>query len=548
MKSERAKHLNPMAWIPFITVVCLITTAVCGSVVGKPVYPLYAIASGSPDPSQADLELIARSFSLIQGNFRREDIKTIHRINPDFRNVNYVNSSYTQNAVQVPLVEGTYRSALIMFPVARLAAGIDKSDTKFKLESTPEHDHEQIALKGSTRAGRTSSDGRDARSTQSFVTWVLVGDEFMRIEDFDSASNTIKVTRAFDGTKAGKHKEGALVFSPAYLGSQNLTGAWPGGPGEHLRYGFDPGKPESGLWIASRAKEIMKEGYDGVWLDIMSASAFNLCDSLGRKVDPWNFGKGRYYTPDEYRRGQELKVSVIQETVFNDTGRYPVIVANNMASKNFDIGRGGLRKLLESTDIKPRPIEGYCIEGFAGGFFAKVSEGIVGGLEFHTGTTWLENVRMLMKCAQEKLAAYPMSGKAGSKTLLIEPLVEERVAFEDFAYASYLLAVEADFETPFGIPAFYQKDGKRYACLDPRYTWPIGDPVETRAPEDLEGYQIKGHVSYRRNFGNGIVLVNPTEQMDKPLQLERAYVDPRTGKTVRSLELGPHTGIILLAN
>lgn len=526
----------------------LIANAVGAAVTGKPVYPLYAIASGDPDPTPADLKVIANGFFLIQGNFSREDIRAIHEMNPGFKNVSYINSSYTQNAAQVPVVEGKYRRALIMFPVARLAGSIEASTTEFTLEKTPEHNHNEIALKGSTRKGKTSSGSSEPKSTLSYVTWILVGDELMRIEAFDSANNKIQVTRAFDGSKARKHKKGSLVFSPAYLGSQNLTGAWPGGPGLHLRYGFDPGKPESGLWIAGLAEEKMKLGYDGVWLDIMSASPFNLCDSLGRKVRAWNFGANRYYTPDEYRRGQELKVSVIQRTIQEETGDFPFIVANNMSSGNFDTGNGGLRKLLESTYMKPRPIDGYSIEGFAGGFFAKVDEGIVGGLEFHTGDVWKGNVRMLMKCAQQHLAAYPMSGKAGSKTLLIEPLGDERVAFEDFAYASYLMAVEADFDTPFGIPAFYQENGKRFAYLDPRYSWPIGAPAETVSPENLEDYRIGGHQSYLRKFENGIVLVNPTLDADESIKLDKAYVDPRTGKTVRSITMAPHSGTILLAN
>lgn len=526
---------------------CLLAGQLDAGAPAQPVYPLYAIASGNPDPSPDDLEVIARSFSLIQGDFSRDEMQAIHRINPGFRNVSYINSSYTQTAAQVPEVEGNFRNALIMFPVARLSRAIGAKDSVFQLEKTPEHDHDEIALKGSTRKGNTSSDGSGLRSTQSYVTWILIGDEFMRIEAFDNTTGTIRVARAFDGTAAAGHQQGALVFCPAYLGSQNLTGAWPGGPGEHLRYGFDPGKPASGLWIAGLAKGKMEEGYDGVWLDIMSASSFNLCDALGRKVRAWNFNTSGYYTPDEYREGQELKVSVIQKTIRDETGQYPFIVANNMTGNNFEAGEGGLRKLLESTKIKPRPIDGYCIEGFAGGFFAKVDEGIVGGLEFHTGKTWEDNVRMLMKCAQQHLAAYPMSGKAGSKTLLIEPLGDERVAFEDFAYASYLLAVEADFETPFGIPAFYQDGGRRFAYLDPRYTWPIGAPAETVAPEDLEKYQVDGHLSYLRKFENGIVLVNPTEEMDKPMRLRGVYLDPRTGEQVRSIRMAPHSGKILLS-
>lgn len=538
-------------WIQFLGFLFLTQVAVMGNSAetireGIPVYPLYAIASGSPEPTPEDLEVLARSFTLVHGSFSREHIEVLHKINPDFKAVRYINSSYTTDPSQIPLVENRYRDALIMFPAARLAQPIGPGDSEFLLEATPKSEYESIALKGSTRGGNVSSGDPNQPSTQSYVTWIRIGDEFMRIEAFDGSTRRIRVMRGFDGTQPRKHAKADLVFSPAYLGSQNLAGAFPGGPGSYLRYGFDPGKPESGQWIARLAKDRMEEGYDGIWLDIMSASAFNLADSFGRKVQPWNFKKNRIYTPDEYRLGQEVKVNVIQNTLLEALGKWPFLVANNMQGRNFEAGQGGLKRLLQATSTKPRPLDGYCIEGFVGGFFAIPEERVVSGLLYHTGEEWKVNVRLLMKCAQQRLSAYPMGGKAGSKSLLLEPLGEDRVAFEDYAYASHLLGVEADFATPLGVPVFYQKDGKRFAYLDARYTWPIGAPAETVPPEKLEEYRVKGYQTYRRRFENGIVLVNPTTEIDGPLTLERTFIDPRKGAQVRSVEMPPHSGKILL--
>lgn len=510
-----------------------------------PVYPLYAIASGNPDPTLEDLKVLANGFTLVQGGFSKEAIDTLHRINPDFRAVNYVNSSYTTNPEQVPLVEGEFRDALNMFPAAELADHIDVQDTEFKLKTASGNSYESIALKGSTLKGEVSSGDPDRPSTQFFVTWIQIGDEYMRIEEFDSRTNHIKVTRGFDGTQPQKHARGDIVFSPVYLGSQNLTGAYPGGPGDKLRYAFDPGKQESGKWIARLAEGIMKTGFDGIWLDIMSSSAFNLADSEGRKVQAWNFKNNRYYTPEEFRLGQEIKVNVIQRTIHEELGIWPVLVANNMQAKNFEMENGGLRKLLESTSIKPRPLDGYCIEGFAGGFFANMEERMVSGLEYHTGELWEENVKMLMKCAQQHLSAFPMASKAGSKSLLIEPWGKDRDEFELYAYSSYLLAVETDFATPLGIPVFYQKDGKRYAYLNPQYFWPIGAPKETVSPEHFEDYRKKGQELYLRHFENGIVMVNPTNE-DQTRTLNNTYADPRNGSMVKTITMPPHTGRILL--
>jgi uncharacterized sulfatase len=512
----------------------------------SPEYPLYAIASGDPDATDEDLQTLARRFSLVQGDFTKEEIGTLHDINPDFKALNYINSSYTTKPHHVPLVEGKFRRALTMFPAAELAGNIDEDDNKFLLKPAPENQNRSIALKGSTLEGKLSSGDPDKPSTQHYVTWIQIGDEYMRIEAFDSTTNQIRVSRGFDNSTPSKHLKGDLVFSPVYLGSQNLTGAWPGGPGSKLRYAFDPSKPEAGEWISRLAVNIMNEGYDGVWLDIMSASAFNLADSYGRKVKPWNFIRDDFYNPDEYRKGHERKVHFVQQSIRGTYGNWPVLVANNMQPRNFEVGDGGLRKLLESTSLKPRPLDGYCIEGFAGGFYANLEERKVTDLEYHPVDKWKENVQLVMKCAQEGLAAYPMASKAGSKSLLIEPWGKKRDHFEYFAYASYLLAIEEGSPTRLGIPVFYQRGGERYADLYPIYIWPVGAPAETVSSENLETYRIENYRSYMRHFENGIVLVNPTNEDDGHIKLNRTYIDPRNGKKVDSIHMDSHTGRILL--
>ena len=65
-------------------------------------------------------------------------------------------------------------------------------------------------------------------------------------------------------------------------------------------------------------------------------------------------------------------------------------------------------------------------------------------------------------------------------------------------------------------------------------------------PEELDQYQIKGHQTYHRHFDNGIVLVNPSMETDESIQFERTYIDPRNGSKVRSVEIPPHSGKILL--
>jgi len=49
---------------------------------------------------------------------------------------------------------------------------------------------------------------------------------------------------------------------------------------------------------------------------------------------------------------------------------------------------------------------------------------------------------------------------------------------------------------------------------------------------------------WRRQFANGLVLVNPTGSATVTVPLEGPYVQPN-GSVVTSVVLGPHTGVTL---
>ncbi len=512
----------------------------------RPVYPLYAIASNTPrEPTAADLRVLARNFVLVQARFSPEAIRQLHKINPDFKVVHYYNSTYTSSADHVPIAEGRFRRALLMFRVATLGSNIDTTAKQFSLRRL--QPNRPVSLRASTIAGRLSSGDPRRPSTKYYVTWIRIGDELMRIERFDRATGRITVTRGFDGSTATAHAAGDPVFSPVYLGSTNDAGAWPGGPGRYLRYAFDPANPAGTNWRLEQMIQDFQHGYDGFWLDICSASPFNLADSDGRHVVPWDFRTGRPYDKRAYLDGQQIKVHTIQTAIHQRFGHWPVVVANNMRATTFEPADGGQKLMLLATPIKPRPLDGYCIENYAGHFAARAAERARRrGPEYNPVSHWQANEVMLMKCAQQRLAAYPMIANAGVKSLLLEGLGPIRDQFEMFAYASYLLAVEKDSPTRLGLPVYYQENGRRFARLHPRYTWPIGAPAETIAPEKLDTYRVPGHLSYRRRFSNGIVLVNPEEKDDMAITLERDYYDPETGRKTNRVRLKAHTGKILL--
>ena len=510
-----------------------------------PAYPLYAIASGNVNPTPEDIEILARSFTLVQANFTSPVVQALHRVNPDFKVVKYANSTYTQTPEDAVRAEREYRKSLSMFRAALLSDPMTGESQEFGLR--PVEQGNPIPLKASTIGGAVSSDGKEQPSTRRYVTWIRIGDELMRIEAFDAATGRIRVTRGFDGSSAAAHAANDPVFSPIYLGSVNDTGAYPGGPGRSLRYSFDPANPAGAQWCVERAVDFMTNGFDGVWLDICSASPFNMAGADGKRAVPWDFRTGKPYDRDAFREGQEIKIDAIQKAVHEKFGRWPILIANNMKARTFEPGDGGEKLLLAPTKIKPRPLEGYCIEDFVGGFAPRAANRRKDkGPAYHPVDKWRENVIMLMKCAQGKLAAYPMIANAGIKSLMLEDLGVIRDQFEMFAYASYLIGIEKDSPTRLGLPAFYREGERRFARLHPRYTWPIGAPAQTVAPDQIDRYRPEGHVSYVRRFENGVALVNPDDKDDAELRLDAPYKDPETGEEIAAVQIKAHTGRILL--
>jgi hypothetical protein len=513
----------------------LFLTFSTASVAQTPVYPLYGIISAMQQTMTTnDLRIIATTFDYLQDQTISDaEIAVIHQYNPAFKVVLYLNSGPTTSASEVPAVEAA-RGDLAVFQVASLSAAVSASATSFTL--TPRK-NQAIVLKASTAPGDfcPASD-----STQNYVTWIRIENEFLRIEAFNAASNAITVTRAMGGSTAVSHAAGTPVLSPVY----NST-YYPGGTaGVGLRYMFDPAKPLAAEWLANFAgnptnaqKTLTTTKYDGMWFDTVEASPYQAVDMNGNAVSSWNTLANAPYTPEVYRMYQETRLNTVQNALFGSLGHWPFLLANNMASGTYYSGTGDMRNLLLSTAIKPRPLDGYCIESFA-------LDGDTGPSP-NTGTQWWNNVNMLMDAAQNGLAALPMVYRAGIKSPFLETS-PQRDQMEMYGYASYLLGVEATGTTKFGIPCLYQANGQRFAQVSPRYYWAIGKPAESRAPSDLDGYKLAGHSTYMRKFTNGLVLVNPATTADTPIALGGTYIDPEAGASVQSITLAATTGKILL--
>ena len=198
-------------------------------------------------------------------------------------------------------------------------------------------------------------------------------------------------------------------------------------------------------------------------------------------------------------------------------------------------------------------MDGYCLEAFGGSisgaeFLRARKSGRPPTIQMVGDVVWNSKVSVLMDAAQNGLAVVPFIAMAG-RELYEHADQPTRDHFELWAYASYLMAVErkrGTCSTVFGISPFYWEGKQRKAMLHPRYTWDLGDPMESHSPSQLEEYKHVNHQTYVRKFQKGIVLVNPSTTKDRGVPLGSEYTDPETGQKMTTANLEPQTGKILM--
>jgi len=200
------------------------------NVAKTPDYPLFAV-SIERSYSRAELDKIAVWFAATHGALSADQVTYLKEKRPDFKVLVHINSTYTMGPV-APYVETNLREAIAMHHTANLAEALDMKARTFQLLPVGK---KQIVLKASTIAGDISASDE---GTKRYVTWIQIDDEYMRIEDWDTASSRITVTRGFAGTSSNRHAVGAVVLSPVYIGvkGSRWTGYYPGGPARYLRY------------------------------------------------------------------------------------------------------------------------------------------------------------------------------------------------------------------------------------------------------------------------------------------------------------------------
>jgi hypothetical protein len=502
----------------------------CGSHdIARPERHLYGKGSHDGPLSVEAQEKIAAYFSVIEGNFRKDDMDAMRRLNPDLKFLAYINSTYVtlKNDDEIRLIESDYRDGIEMFLAAGLASDITATTRAFKLQP----------VDGAIRLRASTTPGDLSKSTRYFVTWMRISDEYMRIDAFDPSTGHVRVTRGFAGTTPAAHASQARVFSPIYIGWR----AWPGYPGAeeetNLRYALSVSNERIYEDKAKILFEKMTEkGYDGAKYDILGNVFYNMSDALGTQVlYPWNFQKDAPYTVSDYLRQQERKMAFVQEYIFSKTGRYPVLFGNSLSSREYYPEGGGSMYFLMSTDVKPRPMDGFQMENFVS---------VVKRNTFRKISDWKTRVNMVKHASHHgrggvALIQWTNMHKKGNP----DPWILQH---EIYGYTSYLLGIEPDESTYVGTPVFMKlpDSQEQVVALFPQYLYQLGNPAETA--EKIEMYKRSDADVFQRRYEHGLVLVNPTTADCTDLSLARAYYDPDAQQNVEAVSLPAHTGKILL--
>ena len=515
---------------------------------GQPVYPLYAIDSGkdTSNLTQQDIEIIATNFTFIQSVYSLKTLQSLHSINKDFKPVLYINSDV---ASQTDLEKDRFGCSY--YQIASLPQSITSSQntfnvTLFKIGSE---------IKPSTNPGNYSN-------SNGYVTFIRIKQELMKIvsvEAVDSSNNQqkIRVIRGFDNTKSSSYNININIFHPVYDGWN-----YPNGEGEsHLNYVLDPTQSFGKIRLINHTLKAIQSGYNGSWFDCFSAFQFNAVDNNGNKLsDTWSFTLNTYFNRSTFALANQERLTYVLNETYKELGYYPIITANNIAGSYWS-NRGNVKTFLEQDNkVKYKTnLNGYCLEEFAGQEIINNSykegcpvNGIGLILKWNSYKTWLNNVQEIMDASQNNLGIMPMIAQAGCKSIALEVVPsKERDAFEQFAYCSFLLGIEKmNGNTRLGIPPFYQNKNQtlRYAHVNKRYFYQIGNPIQTWNYINITNYRQNGKNSFQRYFENGLIIVNPTNITDKDFKLNGSYYNPDQQKYITSLDVVGQRGYILLNN
>jgi hypothetical protein len=313
-------------------------------------------------------------------------------------------------------------------------------------------------------------------STRDFVSWIRIDDELMQVVANPTTSGSdvvLTVRRGLWGTRAVTHAVSSRVMAPTYIGNRNGQSDLNGTPARNdanypLRYALKLWLPAAYNWIADRIQTSFGmglQGFNTVWLDVSSCFQDNHADPYGNPVFGWYDAGGTKMMTASYGAAQKAKLQGLR-------ARFPGVrfTGNNLYQNDSC-----------ANDLLSNAYDGGVLENYV-----KTNNG-----------SWESQMDQTFKImAGNWPAIFWVRWDTGTLP------GGSAAAYKRFAYGSVLLAYRSTANR-------YQFGGTwNLAKPDELFFWNWGSPQGS--PTALADVDISGTPLYRRDFQNGIVIVNPS--------------------------------------
>jgi hypothetical protein len=257
--------------------------------------------------------------------------------------------------------------------------------------------------------------------------------------------------------------------------------------------------------LADDVNKIITDGsYDGIVLD-------GVGDDLIRKNSPPIYTGTKTFTSQQRRDAAEGLIRAVRAKIPSK-----LLIVGGYAWANGTAYDDNSTEAQELANLG----DGVHIDEF-------LRAPISSTTDFKSETDWKKDVDYLSAISQDNKVVL-----ITTRIYATDATTDTVLAWLKYGVASYLLGKN-------GTHTYFQFDvqGSMSAATDPFLSAPVGSPQEA--------YTKLSSGIYRRQFSNGIVLVNPTDE-EKETELEGQYHLLNGSEQISKLKLLAHTGEILI--
>jgi hypothetical protein len=319
------------------------------------------------------------------------------------------------------------------------------------------------------------------------------------VPEMKAVNSKLRVLVYMNGTFAQK-SQGTLYPETWYLRDRY------GRKVTSKNYGNFLMNPNNAGWQKERAnfclEQLQRSGYDGCTLDMLGSAPLDPGYLTALPVNP---ATGQVFTEAAWINATAAVARAVKAAL----GTRPVIANGLRSGPQYFAGSAPSEVLLDAAD-----------GGVAEAWLRAASWGIT---KFRDETGWKQEVDMIVDAEARGDAVYTLTKVWASGT------AAQKDAWHEYALASFLLG--AGPRSQFG---FSYSPGESPTGTHPWWQLSLGSPTAR--------YAKSGGV-YQRPYGNGKVLVNPTDAR-VTVSLGGTFVDLR-GTRVTSVVMGPNTGKVL---